>query len=104
MRSYGRAAERPFADICIPSVFDATLAPEDKHVMSMFTQWVPHEWATVPDRSALEAYASRVIDRVEALAPGFKSSILHRQVIGPYEMESEYGLVGGNDFSTESSR
>ena len=35
----------PFADICIPTVFDPTLAPEGKHVMSMFTQWVPHEWA-----------------------------------------------------------
>ena len=32
---------RPFADICIPSVFDDSLAPAGKHVMSMFTQWVP---------------------------------------------------------------
>ncbi len=41
----GRPAALPFADICIPSVFDRTLAPEGKHVMSMFTQWVPHEWS-----------------------------------------------------------
>ena len=99
----GNAARRPFADICIPSVFDRTLAPPGKHVMSMFTQWVPHEWAATPDRIALEAYADRVIDRVEELAPGFKSSILHRQVIGPSEMESEYGLVGGNIFHGELS-
>ena len=38
----GRAATLPFADICIPSVFDPTLAPEGKHVVSAFTQWVPH--------------------------------------------------------------
>ena len=31
------------------------------------------------------------------------SSILHRQVIGPYEMEHEYGLVGGNIFHGELS-
>ncbi len=99
----GRAARRPFADICIPSVFDKTLAPPGKHVMSMFTQWVPHEWAGAPDRAGLEAYADRVIDRVEELAPGFRSSILHRQVIGPHEMESEYGLVGGNIFHGELS-
>ncbi len=97
----GRAARKPFADICIPSVFDKTLAPPGKHVMSMFTQWVPHEWATAPDRAELESYADRVVDRVEALAPGFKSSVLHRQVIGPHEMESEYGLVGGNIFHGE---
>jgi phytoene dehydrogenase-like protein len=99
----GRAAAKPFADICIPSVFDRTLAPPGKHVMSMFTQWVPHEWAAAPDRAELEAYADRVIARVDELAPGFKSSVLHRQVIGPHEMESEYGLVGGNIFHGELS-
>jgi phytoene dehydrogenase-like protein len=40
----GRPAARPFADICIPSVFDRTLAPEGHHVVSLFTQWVPQEW------------------------------------------------------------
>jgi phytoene dehydrogenase-like protein len=99
----GRAAQKPFADICIPSVFDKTLAPPGKHVMSMFTQWVPHEWAGAPDPSALEAYADRVIDRMEEVAPGFKRTILHRQVIGPHEMEAEYGLVGGNIFHGELS-
>ena len=88
----GRAAALPFADICIPSVFDPTLAPEGKHVVSMFTQWVPHTYATEPDQAELDAYADRVIARVDAVAPGFTDSILHRQVIGPYEMEHEYGL------------
>jgi len=99
----GRAAALPFADICIPSVFDPTLAPEGKHVVSMFTQWVPHEWASDPDRAALDAYADRVIARVDAVAPGFATSVLHRQVIGPWEMEREYGLVGGNIFHGELS-
>jgi phytoene dehydrogenase-like protein len=99
----GRSAERPFADICIPSVFDRTLAPEGHHVVSMFTQWVPCEWAGEPRRDELEAYADRVIADVEAVAPGFTSSILHRQVIGPYDMEHTYGLVGGNIFHGELS-
>ena len=99
----GRAATAPFADICIPSVFDRTLAPEGKHVMSMFTQWVPHEWAGTPMTEELDAYADRVVARVEAVAPGFTASILHRQVLGPYEMEHEYGLVGGNIFHGELS-
>jgi phytoene dehydrogenase-like protein len=99
----GRAARVPFADVCIPSVFDPTLAPPGKHVMSMFTQWVPHGWAAAPDAAELEAYADRVVARVEALAPGFTRSILHRQVIGPHEMETKYGLVGGNIFHGELS-
>ena len=41
----GEPATLPFADICIPSVFDDSLAPAGKHVMSMFTQWVPSGYA-----------------------------------------------------------
>ena len=99
----GRAASRPFADICIPSVFDRTLAPEGHHVMSMFTQWVPSGWSAEPHRDELDAYADRVIAQMEEVAPGFTSSILHRQVIGPYDMEHTYGLVGGNIFHGELS-
>ncbi len=99
----GRAAGTPFADICIPSVFDRSLAPDGRHVVSMFTQWVPHTWAGAPSREELEAYADRVVMRVDDVAPGFADSVLHRQVIGPYEMEHEYGLVGGNIFHGELS-
>jgi phytoene dehydrogenase-like protein len=99
----GRPAALPFADICIPSVFDRSLAPPGKHVMSMFTQWVPHQYADAPHREELEAYADRTIARMERLAPGFTDSILHRQIIGPHEMEETYGLIGGNIFHGELS-
>jgi phytoene dehydrogenase-like protein len=97
----GKPATVPFADCEIPTVFDRTLAPEGKHVMSMFTQWVPESWSREPHREELEAYADRLFDRFELVAPGFKDSILHRQIIGPYDMEQEYGLIGGNIFHGE---
>jgi phytoene dehydrogenase-like protein len=99
----GAPARVPFADICIPSVFDPTIAPPGKHVMSMFTQWVPHAYADAPHTAELDAYADRLIARIEELAPGFASSILHRQVIGPHEMETTYALLGGNIFHGELS-
>ena len=49
------------------------------------------------------AYADRVIDLYDELAPGFRESVLARQVIGPFEMEQEYGLIGGNIFHGELS-
>jgi len=99
----GIPATRPFVDGVIPTVFDKTLAPEGKHIFSMFTQWVPHEWSEAPYREELEAYADRVIDGYTELAPNLKGSILHRQVIGPYDMEQELGLIGGNIFQGELS-
>ena len=82
---------------------DPTLAPEGKHVMSMYTQWVPHTWAQEQPQDELEAYADRLIALFDDVAPGFRDSILHRQVIGPYEMEHEYHLIGGNIFHGELS-
>jgi phytoene dehydrogenase-like protein len=99
----GAPASLPFADICIPSVLDDSLAPAGRHVMSLFTQWVPCGCASEPRAGELAAYADRVLARVEAVAPGFTASVLHRQVIGPHQMQQEYGLVGGNIFHGELS-
>ncbi|HLB61891.1 MAG TPA: NAD(P)/FAD-dependent oxidoreductase [Actinomycetota bacterium] len=100
---HGKAATRPFSDGVIPTTLDHTLAPEGAHIVSLFTQWVPHEWSKEPHRAELEAYADRVVDEYEAVAPGFRESIIARQVIGPYDMEHEWGLIGGNIFHGELS-
>jgi phytoene dehydrogenase-like protein len=99
----GRPAARPFSDGVIPTTFDKTLAPEGHHIMSLFTQWVPSTWSEEPHREELERYADRVIDTYNEVAPNFKAAILHRDVVGPYEMEHDYGLIGGNIFHGELS-
>ena len=99
----GRPAVRPFADGVIPTAFDRTLSPEGTHIMSLFTQWVPADWNAEPHRDELEKYADRVIDTYNEVAPNFKGAILHRDVVGPYDMEHDYGLIGGNIFHGELS-
>jgi len=98
-----KAAERPFVDGTIPTTLDKQLAPEGVHVFSMFSQWVPDDWNLAPHRDELESYADRVIDIYTELAPNFKSAVIDRQVIGPYDMEQELGLIGGNIFHGELS-
>ena len=71
--------------------------------MSLFTQWVPADWSEAPHTEELDAYADRLIDLYDQVAPGFKSSITHRDIVGPHEMEQEYGLIGGNIFHGELS-
>jgi phytoene dehydrogenase-like protein len=98
-----RPASRPFVDGTIPTSMDHKLAPEGVHVFSMFSQWVPDDWNLEPHREELEAYADRAIDEYTKLAPNFKSAVIDRQVIGPYDMEQELGLIGGNIFHGELS-
>src|SRR5580698_9173626 len=99
----GRPATRPFSDGVIPTTFDKTLSPDGNHIMSLFTQWVPADWNLEPHRQELEAYADRMIDCYNKVAPNFKASILHRDIVGPYDMEHDYGLIGGNIFHGELS-
>ena len=39
-----------------------------------------------------------MIDMVEAYAPGFKASVIARQILSPLDLEREFGLVGGDIF------
>jgi phytoene dehydrogenase-like protein len=93
----------PFVDGTIPTTMDKKLAPEGTHVFSMFTQWVPDDWVKEPHRDELDAYAKRIFDLYDELAPNFNDSIIDYQVIGPYDMEQELGLIGGNIFHGELS-
>jgi phytoene dehydrogenase-like protein len=99
----GKAALLPFSDGVIPTTLDKTLNLDGTHIMSLFTQWVPADWAAEPHTQELDAYADRLIEVYDQVAPGFKSSIIHRDIVGPHEMEREYGLIGGNIFHGELS-
>jgi len=99
----GRPATAPFCDGVIPTSLDRTLNPDGTHIFSLFTQWVPADWNREPHVAELDAYADRVIELYDAVAPNFKASIIARDVVGPHEMETEYGLIGGNIFHGELS-
>jgi phytoene dehydrogenase-like protein len=99
----GRPAAMPFSDGVIPTTLDTTLCEDGTHIMSLFTQWVPSDWSNEPHTEELAAYADRLIDLYDQVAPGFKDSITHRDIVGPHEMETEYGLIGGNIFHGELS-
>lgn len=99
----GKPALLPFSDGVIPTTLDKTLNPDDTHIMSLFTQWVPAEWADAAHTEELDAYADRVIDTYDQVAPGFKASIMHPDAVGPHEMQEGYGLIGGNIFHGELS-
>jgi phytoene dehydrogenase-like protein len=94
----GKLPERPMIELTIPSALDRTIAPEGKHVASLFVQHVPYaptgaSWDDLRDR-----LADRVLALVDEVAPGFSSSVLHREVLVPPDLESIFGLTGGNIF------
>jgi phytoene dehydrogenase-like protein len=97
-RQFGWSRE-PIVEMLIPSTLDDMLAPPGQHVASLFCQHVAPE---LPDgRSwdeARDTVADLMVETVDRYAPGFKASVLGRQVLSPLDLERVFGLTGGDIF------
>jgi phytoene dehydrogenase-like protein len=98
---YGRFSKQPFLEIVIPSLADPSLAPEGKHVMSVWMQYAPYQLREGDWPAEREPLGDAVVSLIEDYAPGFKNSILHRQVLTPLDLEQQFGLTGGHVFHAE---
>ncbi|KAF6036446.1 PYROXD2 [Bugula neritina] len=96
----GEWFHRPVIEMTIPSSKDLTLAPEGHHVVLLFTMYTPYElsggrqW----DDVTRGQYADCVFDSIERYAPGFKESVVGRDILTPPDLERTFGLTGGNIF------
>ncbi len=93
---YGRWSQNPMIECTMATALDNTLAPEGKHIVSMFVQYAPYHLKDTTWEVEKDKFADRCFDIVEEYAPGFKSSVLHRLVIPPPDMERMWGITGGN--------
>jgi phytoene dehydrogenase-like protein len=95
-------SQQPIVEMLIPSIVDDSLAPPGRHVASLFCQQfapelrpkadgTPRDWDDEEDRAA-----DHIIDTVEQWAPGFRASVLGRQVLSPKGLERKLGLAGGD--------
>ena len=95
-KQYGWS-KAPIVEMLIPSTVDDSLAPAGQHVASLFCQqFAPkHDWDADSGADEHKA-ADTIIDTVEAYAPGFRQSILGRQILSPLGLERKFGLAGGD--------
>jgi phytoene dehydrogenase-like protein len=94
---YGQFSKQPYLEATIPSLTDRTLAPEGKHVMSIYMQYAPYklkgDWGQ--QRNAL---GQTVVKTLAQYAPNLPELILTHQIITPLDLEEKYGLTGGQIF------
>jgi phytoene dehydrogenase-like protein len=84
----GRHAERPYAIVVQPTLFDPTRAPRGMH-----TLWA---YCHVPNGSTVDMRA-RIEQQIERFAPGFRECIITASVMGPANLERRNAnLVGGD--------
>ena len=94
---YGNFSRQPYLEATIPSLTDPTLAPEGKHVMSIYMQYAPYklkgDW-----EEQRKALGQTVVKTMAQYAPNLPELILTHQIITPRDLEDKYGLTGGQIF------
>jgi len=97
-RANGWSTE-PIVEMLIPSTLDDSLAPPGQHVASLFCQ---HVQPVLSNGRSWDDHRDEVADlmiaTVDRYAPGFKASVLGRQIKSPLDLERDFGLIGGDIF------
>jgi phytoene dehydrogenase-like protein len=85
-----------------PSALDATCAPAGRHTVYLACPSAPARlaggWA-----AAREEFAERMIDTVEARAPGFRDSVIRRVIRTPQDMAAELRWPGAHPMHLDVS-
>jgi phytoene dehydrogenase-like protein len=95
-------SKAPIVEMLIPSTVDDSLAPQGRHVASLFCQQFAPVLPDAPDGTKRdwddeeEKAADAIIDTVERVAPGFRKSIIAQTRLSPKGLERKFGLVGGD--------
>jgi phytoene dehydrogenase-like protein len=94
---YGNFSRQPYLEATIPSLTDPTLAPEGKHVMSIYMQYAPYKLKGDWEQQR-KALGQTVVQTLAQYTPNLPELILTHQIITPKDLEDKYGLTGGQIF------
>lgn len=90
-----------WCELYVSTAYDASVAPEGRHAMSIFAQYVPYGLADGDWDARRDEIADMALGQVERFAPGVADLVEHRQVLGPPDIEARIGLTGGHIFQGE---
>ncbi len=91
---YGHVPEAPVMEIVLPSAHEAGHAPDGQHLLSAIVQYAPH--APTDRDAARAAMLEACLRQLETHAPGIRKSIAHAEMLMPYDIETRWGMPGGN--------
>ncbi len=94
----GEIPEELWVDCVVASNVDPGLAPEGRHVMTCFIQYVPYRLKKGTWDENRELLGDRVVRKIGEYAPNVPGSVVARQVLTPLDLERTYGLTEGNIF------
>ncbi len=85
----------------LQTAFDRSIAPEGRHVLSVFSQYVPYRFAEGDWDSRREEVGQRVVASIGRFCSNLPDAIEAMEVLGPPDIEQRVGLTGGHIFQGE---
>ena len=93
---YGWYSSKPFLTPIVPTYYDNTLAPEGKHVVTLYGGVTPYQLKGTSWDDERDNLVKVTMDVMDEFAPGFSSSVLDYQLLLPPDIERIVGMPGGN--------
>jgi phytoene dehydrogenase-like protein len=90
-----------WCELYFHTAYDASVAPEGRHAMSVFAQYAPYRLARGGWDDRRQEIGDLVVEQVARFAPDVASVVEERQVLGPPDIEERIGLTGGHIFQGE---
>jgi phytoene dehydrogenase-like protein len=90
-----------WCELYFHTAYDPSIAPPNRHAMSVFAQYVPYRLGSGDWAQRREAIGDAAIEAIARFAPDVSDCIVHRQVLAPPDVEERIGLTGGHIFQGE---
>lgn len=97
----GELPDRLWTELYFQSVHDDSVAPQGKHVMSVFAQYVPYTFAVGDWESRRDEVGALAIGAIARFCSNLPDAVDALEVMGPPDIERKVGLSGGHIFQGE---
>jgi len=99
----GEIHEHLWVDCVLASNADPTLAPEGRHMLTCFVQYLPCKPSAGSWDSLRESLGDQVTNIIARYAPNVPQNVVARRVLTPLDLERTFGITEGNIFHGDLS-
>ena len=99
----GELPGRLWVDCVLASNVDDTLAPEGRHMLTCFVQYLPYRLREGSWDDRREELGDRVTELIGQFAPNMPGAVIARRVFSPPDLEQRFGITEGNIFHGDIS-
>ena len=99
----GELPERLWVDCVLASNVDETLAPDNRHMLTCFVQYLPYQLRNGNWDTEREVLGDKVTDLIGQFAPNVPGAVIARRIFAPPDLEARFGITEGNIFHGDIS-